>query len=75
MVRVPVIETRIRLTRGNNGKVMFRGQYAAITAVEALDMSVLGRDVTNLFAVIIDWLQRFVCLLGQQHQYTIIPRS
>jgi hypothetical protein len=53
---------------------MFRGQYAAITAVEALDMSVLGRDVTNLFAVIVDWPQRLVCLLGQRHQYTIIPR-
>ena len=75
VVRVPVIETRIRLTRANNGKVMFRGQYAAIMAVEALDISVLGRDVTNLFAVIIDWPQRFVCLLGQQHQYTIISRS
>jgi hypothetical protein len=54
VVHVPVIETRIRLTRENSGKVMFRGQYAAITTVEALDMSVLGRDVTNLFAVIID---------------------
>lgn len=74
MVRATIIETRIRLTHENNGKVMFRGQYAAITAVEALDMSVLGRDVTNLFAVIVDWPQRLVCLLGQRHQYTIIPR-
>ena len=75
VVRTTVIETRIRLTRENNGKVMFRGQYAAITAAEAFDMSVLGRDVTNLFAVIVDWPQRVVCLLGQQHQYMIIPRS
>jgi predicted aspartyl protease len=75
VVRTTVIETRTRLTRENNGKVMFRGQYAAITAAEALDMSVLGRDITNLFAVIVDWPQRVVCLLGQQHQYMIIPRS
>ena len=75
VVHATVIETRIRLTRENNGKIMFRGQYAAITAAEALDMSVLGRDVTNLFAIIVDWPQRLVCLLGQQHQYTIIPRS
>lgn len=33
---------------------MFRGQYAAVTEVEALDISVLGRDITGLFAVIVD---------------------
>lgn len=75
VVQASVIETRIRLTRENNGKVMFRGQYAAVTAAEALDMSVLGRDVLNLFAIIVDWPQRLVCLLGQQHQYTINPQS
>jgi aspartyl protease len=75
VVHATVIETRMRLTRENNGKVMLRGQYAAVTAAEALDMSVLGRDVTNLFAIIVDWPQRLVCLLGQQHHYTIIPRS
>ena len=75
VVHATVIETRIRLTRENHGKVVFRGQYAAITAVEVLDMSVLGRDVTNLFTIIVDWPQRLVCLLGQQHQYMMIPRS
>jgi hypothetical protein len=75
LVHATVIETRMRLTRENNGKVMFRGQFAAITSAEALDMSVLGRDVTNLFTIIVDWPQRLVYLLGQQHQYTIIPRS
>ena len=33
---------------------MFRGQYAAVTELEALDMSVLGRDITGLFAVVVD---------------------
>jgi len=66
-----VVETRIRLTRENNGKVLFRGRYAGVTAVEALDMSVLGRDITNLFAVIVDWPQQVVCLVGQRHQYTV----
>ena len=75
VVPATVIETRMRLTRENNGKVMFRGQYAAVTAAEAFDMSVLGRDVTNLFTIIVDWPQRLICLLGQQHQYMIIPRS
>jgi len=75
VVHATVIETRMRLTRENNGKVMFHGHYAAVTAAEALDLSVLGRDITNLFAITVDWPQRLVCLLGQQHQYTIIPRA
>ena len=69
-----IVATRMRLSRENNGKVMFRGQYAAITGAEALDMSVLGRDVTNLFAIIVDWPQRTVCLVGQRHQYTIMQQ-
>ena len=69
-----IIETRMRLTRENNDKVIFRGQYAAITEAESLDMSVLGRDITNLFAIIVDWPQRVVCLVGQRHQYTLMPR-
>ncbi len=65
------VETRIRLTRENNGKVTLRGQYAGVTEVAALDMSVVGRDITNLFSVIVDWPQKVVCLLGQKHQYAI----
>ena len=75
VVRANVVETRLRLTRENNGKIMFRGQYAAVTDTEALDMSVLGRDVTNFFSVIVDWPRRLVYLVGQQHQYTIIQQS
>jgi predicted aspartyl protease len=66
-----VVETQVRLTREEAGKVVFRGQYAAVTELEALDMSVLGRDITGLFAVIVDGPGSVVCLLGQQHQYTI----
>lgn len=65
------VETTIRLTRENSGKVLFRGHYAGVTEVEALDMSVLGRDVTDLFAVIVDRTKQAIYLLGQRHQYTI----
>jgi len=53
---------------------VFRGQYAAVTDLEILDMGVLGRDITRLFAVIIDQPGDVVCLLGQRHQYTIVQR-
>jgi hypothetical protein len=66
-----VVETRIRFSRETGSKVIFRGQYAALTQLESLDISVLGRDITGLFAVIVDQPGNVVCLLGQQHRYTI----
>jgi len=39
--------------------------------MEALDISVLGRDMTDLFAVIVDRRAEVVCLLGQRHHYII----
>ena len=66
-----IVDTQIRLNREDAGKVVFRGQYAAVTDLEALDINVLGRDITDLFAVIVDRLRDVVCLLGQRHYYTI----
>jgi len=66
-----VVETRIRFSRETGRKVSFRGQYAAVTDVNALDISVLGRDIIGLFAVIVDLPGNVVCLLGQQHRYAI----
>ena len=66
-----LVETQLRLTRENGGKILLRGQYAGVTKVEALFMSVLGRNFTNLFAVIVEIPQQNVCLLGQSHQYAI----
>jgi hypothetical protein len=51
---------------------MFRGEFAALADPDALDMSVLGRDITGLFAVIVDRPGNTVCLVGQQHRYSII---
>jgi len=66
-----IIPTQIRLTREDAGKVVFRSQFAAVTDMEALDISVLGHDLTSLFAVIVDRPRHVVCLLGQRHRYTI----
>jgi len=71
MVNAVLITTQIRLTREDAGKVVFRSQYAAVTDMEALDISVLGRDLTSLLAVIVDRPRQVVCLLGQRHRYTI----
>jgi hypothetical protein len=66
-----LVRTEVRLTRDGAGKVVFRGDYAAVTDPEMLDMSVLGRDITGLFAVIVDQPGGIVCLLGQRHSYLI----
>ncbi|MBI3245731.1 MAG: retropepsin-like domain-containing protein [Deltaproteobacteria bacterium] len=66
-----VVETEIRFYRETNTTVVFRGQYAAIPDLNALDTSVLGRDIMSLFSVIVDQPSGIVCLLGQRHRYTI----
>jgi hypothetical protein len=65
------VDTASRLTRDGGGKVLLRGQFAAVTELEALDMCVLGRDITGLFAVIVDQPANTICLLGQRHRYTV----
>lgn len=69
-----IVETQARFNHEDRGTVTFRGQYAAVTEREGLDMSVLGRDITGLFAMIVDLPGDIVCLLGQRHQYIIVPR-
>jgi predicted aspartyl protease len=73
-VRTVSIQTRVRFSHEESRMVVFRGSYAAITDLEALDMSVLGRDITNMFAVVVDRPGNVVCLLGQRHQYRIVRR-
>jgi hypothetical protein len=68
-----MVETQIRLTREGDGKVLFRGRFPGFLDVAALDMSVLGRDLTHHFAVIIDRPGNVVCLLAPAHSYTIHP--
>jgi hypothetical protein len=74
IVDTVIVETQIRFSREENGKIVVRGQYAAVTELEALDMSVLGQDITGLFVVIVDRPGAVVCLLGQRHRYLIDQR-
>lgn len=62
----------LRIQRETGQGIQFDGDFAAFTDPAALDMSVLGRDIMNLFAVIVDRPQDVVCMLGQRHRYTIV---
>lgn len=66
-----LVEAAVQLRREDGRIAVFRGRFAAFTVLEALDMSVLGRDVTNLFALVVDRPRELVCLLGAGHEYSI----
>lgn len=70
-----VVQTQFRFTRDDGVKVLFRGQFTACTEVEALELSVLGRDVLDMFALIVDRRASLVAVLGQDHTYTIHSRG
>jgi Aspartyl protease len=66
-----LVRTELRFRRDGGGEILLRGEYAAVTDPEALDMSVIGRDITGLFALIVDRPGGRVCLLSQRHSYRI----
>ena len=58
----------------DNRTVVFRGEFAGCRNAEVLDMSVLGRDVTQNLVVIIDRPADRVVLLSPGTGYTIHDR-
>ena len=66
-----VITTHLRLPLDRGASVRFQGTFAGFLQPEALDMSVLGRDILNLFAVIVDRPGDVVLMVGQGHRYVI----
>ncbi len=71
LVDAVTVTTQIRLTCNDGNKVLFRGEYSACMGHEALDMSVLGRDILEMFALIVDRRADVIAIIGGQHHYTI----
>jgi hypothetical protein len=65
------VNTQIRWRCDDESKANFRADFAACRDPESLDTSVLGRDITNPLAVIVDQPGATVCLVGQRHRYRI----
>lgn len=65
------VETALVFTADGGRPITFRSRFAAVTAFEALDMSIIGRDILNRFALIMDRPGDTICLLGQRHRYAI----
>jgi hypothetical protein len=61
----------LRFLCDDGGSATFRGDFSAFIEPDVLDMSVLGRDIMDLFAVIVDRPSHVVVLLGANHRYGI----
>jgi predicted aspartyl protease len=66
-----LVKTSVRMDRQDGGSVTVQGTFAAFRDRNVLDMSVLGRDILDIFPVIVDRPRNFVCLIGQGHKYVI----
>lgn len=64
-----LVEASLRLVDRDGNAVRFEGRVPVLLDPEALDMSILGRDILNLFAVILDRPGDCVCLHSQPHGY------
>jgi predicted aspartyl protease len=69
-----IVRTQIRFTTDDDSRITLSGQFAVVTSGEALDMSILGRDVIELFSLLVDRPGDRVVLFGQQHRCTIERR-
>jgi predicted aspartyl protease len=71
IVQSVTVSTQMRLTRDDGVKAAFRSEYVACSDRDALDMSVLGRDILDMFALVVDRQQNVLALLAGQHRYSI----
>ena len=69
------VRTQLRILRDDGIPVTLRSEYAACTNPSALDMSVLGRDILDMFTLILDRLGSQIALIGGEHDYAIHPRK
>jgi hypothetical protein len=65
------VSSAMRLYREDQSAVTFNATFAAMVTATGLDTCVLGRDILNLFAVIIDRGANSVLLVRPPHRYAI----
>lgn len=67
------LHTTLRLQRNDGQFVTFRIELAVCLDERVLDMSVLGRDIIDMFALVADRESDVLTLLGGNHSYSIQP--
>ena len=66
-------KTRIRLRCEDGSAATIQGDFAAFTEKSALDFCVIGRDVLNIFVLVLDRRQERIYLVGPGHRCVIVP--
>lgn len=66
------IRSAIEFTRDDGGVAKVRGEFLGLTDPAASDLSVLGRDVTDNFDVILSRRRADVQFLAPTHQYRVV---
>jgi len=67
-----VVATALEMTRDDGGPVKINGSFSAFCDATATDLSILGRDVLDLFDVIVSRRRNQVLLVAGNHRYDII---
>ena len=66
-----VVTTVLELPRDDGATARVKGQFAAFTDPQAIDLCILGRDVLDHFDVIVSRRRNQVVLLAAGHEYAI----
>lgn len=66
-----LLRTTLWLMRDGGAPVAVRGEFAVFTELASSDLSVLGRDVLDNFAVIVDRPANTILLLAPTHRYRV----
>lgn len=66
-----IVRTTLRLTRDDGVMLALRGEYAAFVRFEELEMSILGRDILNMFSLIVDRQNNLVTIIRDKHSYIV----
>jgi hypothetical protein len=67
-----MVQIALEFRRENGQPVLVRGEFAVFTDLEAIDLSVLGRDVTDHFDVIVSRRYDAVLLLAGNHRFQVV---
>lgn len=70
--RFGLVRTVLELPADDGRFVRVRAECAAFTDAPATDMSILGRDILDIFDVIVSSQRNEVLLLSQSHQYRVV---
>src|SRR5262245_52837533 len=67
-----LVQTALEISHDDGGgTAIIRGEFAAFTDAAATDLSILGRDVLNLFDVILSRPRSDIELLAAPHRYRV----